>query len=150
MFFIKFFSLALILTLFANPSPEWSLSKEMISKGKGKIQKLTWAKGKRKMVYLPSELPFGMVKEVTQDIAGKKVWITMWPKNGQSVTYRIFDPDIRNTPLCEVDSFSDETRLRIKKKALEIEVLPKFSTPGSTKSAKVKKQWVTCRKSIKK
>lgn len=126
-------------------APQWTLTKKMEAKGQIQINVLTWKKGKRTQIYRPEKMPYGMTRQKLISIDGKSLWLTSWPNNGQSLVYRIFDPEIKNTPLCEIISYSDKTELRLKDKNLELLVVEDMPELGQ-KNMSPKKTWAHCRK----
>ena len=136
-------SIFLIITLLLYSLPtlaNWELSTKLEPINQSSRHVLTWTKVKRQQLYRPQILPFGMSLFEKVQINNRTLFVTTWPYNGQSVVYRIFDPEIKNTPLCEVQSYSDKTNLRTNRKTIQIHIIKDPRAPDKEST----KEWFFC------
>jgi len=87
--------------------------------------------------YAPAEAPLGLVDSKLFSFSKRKFFLTSWPKGGQSVLFRVFDMSKEQpVPICEIVSYSETSKLKIKNGALYL------LKSGDSQTAKPK--WSLC------
>ena len=128
----------------AQESKDWEISMQQVDPpDDGPVKsELTFSppseSGKKKIVYLPKDLPFGETDHKKIILEGKAFFLTQW-SNGATVLYRVFYPEVRGKEvLCKPFSFIEdlnETKLRLDKDNLMIQVQQDQNSPP---------EWLKC------
>lgn len=93
-----------------------------------------------KITYSPQKIPWGSYKQKEVVIQGQTYFITYWSTGFQNIHFKIFNPNIGTSPLCEFMSDLEETQLKYKNNKLEYQVGERDS-----KKNQINKSWKTCK-----
>jgi len=89
--------------------------------------------------YAPNKPPFGLISTDKYVTSKGEFYLTGWAKGGQSVLFRVFDMSKKDaSPICEVTSFGEISKLKLKKGVIYVE---KTDELHQTKSS-----WQACAK----
>ncbi len=141
---IKFlFTFSLCFLLAISSQAEWQVKKVPKKLSDKTLWQLHFTQGKRRLVYTPQKGSERVLNIEEKTVSGRKYFITGWSYGGRSMQFRVFDPSIKNTPLCEFVSFGESSDLKVNKNTLQALKVPDRLGVANPKSQK--DSWVHCR-----
>jgi hypothetical protein len=137
------FTIVLTFLIAISSQAEWQVKKVPKKLSDKTLWQLHFTQGKRRIIYTPRKGSERVLNIEEKTINGRKYFVTGWSYGGRSMQFRVFDPSIKNTPLCEFISFGESSELRLNKNTLQALKVPDRLGVDNPKS--LKDSWVSCR-----
>lgn len=122
---------------------EWKIKKVPQKLSDKTLWQLEFTQGKRRLIYRPQTGSKRVLNINEKVVNGKQYFLTGWSHGGRSMQFRIFDPSVKNSPLCEFYTFGESTELRLKKNILQALKVP--DRLGVENPENLEDSWVNCR-----
>jgi hypothetical protein len=87
--------------------------------------------------FKPENEPYVLANVRKEVVDGVEYFISIWANGASSTMIRIFRPDISNLPICQESSDSEDSKLRLKNKIIELNI-------SKRKNSGLKDSWVKC------
>jgi hypothetical protein len=129
--------------IFCISSKKWSVEIKKQQKDSTTITELAFKLDKKRLRYIPEKGSLWVLNIEETVIENNQYFLTGWSNGSRNLLFRVFDPNISTSPICEIISFSDKAKLRSFQGYLQIRI-----TPDTNYSEKVpqKVEWKNCRK----